>query len=159
MKLKEFLLIACLMVVTLLSGCSFESTSQATLDLENRVLESIEKSKEMEDEAYYSFSVTNETVYYDALNRLLTPSTDNKEGMPFDESLLRGALRFYSTIRSLAPYILLVSIGIGVAIWLAARKNKTLRKLGIYGFIVGVPLFILLLVFGIGLFFDLLAHR
>lgn len=158
MYCKRVLCVICLCIMFLLTGCQVSYDPQLSQDIENRISDNIEKNKQLEDETFKKFSESADSVYYETLDRLTNSANESvTDGMPPDEYLLRSALRAYSTVRSLAPFIVLGSIGIGLGIWIAARKNKTLRKLGIYGFIMGIPLFVLLFVFGIGIFFDLLV--
>ena len=55
----------------------------------------------------------------------------------------------------MSPILCVSSIGVGILICIVARHTKSIRKVGVYGFIIGIPIFLLLFVYGIGILNDI----
>lgn len=65
--------------------------------------------------------------------------------------MLRSVYQIYIMLKATAKYIITVSIFIGVLLMVICRKNKRRRRTGLYFFITAVPVFIFVLVYGIGI--------
>lgn len=64
--------------------------------------------------------------------------------------LLKSFYRVYEGIKSMAGIIISVSVFIGILIFVLSRKNKQWRRLGLYMFVIAIPLLVLLVVYGVG---------
>ena len=105
------------------------------------------------DEYYDNAMDHMESVYYNAMNDVQSGrSGDFLHGRTTGEwffDLFYGA---YSSIKRAAPFVAAISFLLGVVVAFLARKNKGIRKRAIGIGIVGIPLALLLFVFGIGSF-------
>lgn len=88
-----------------------------------------------------------------SIRKVLKGSSDLQKatGRQVAEKILRTAYQFYTVLKVSARYIVTVSILIGVLLLVICRKNKKRRRMGLYGFIIGVPLITLILIYGIGI--------
>ncbi len=117
-----------------------------------------ERADQNVGEAGENFSDNIDRVYGDALDRL----TDTEQEVEqwegddiFDKltrKILAGWQRGYHTFRTLSPIICIVSITMGILIFTIARKNKRIKRAGLFVFIIGIPVAVLIAVFGIGVF-------
>lgn len=156
---KRIINIIFFLMLSIFTGCSsafYESDISQKFEESSKIDEQLEQNQAREDTFYEAFDNKTETVYYDAMDRILNSSNgEADDDITISEYLLKNAYRGYSTIRSMAPILCLSSIGIGILICIVARHTKSIRKVGIYGFIIGIPLFLLLFVYGIGILSDM----
>lgn len=80
-----------------------------------------------------------------------TASINSGTGRRVATSMLRSVYQIYTMLKATAKYIITVSIFIGVLLMVICRKNKRRRRTGLYFFITAVPVFIFVLVYGIGI--------
>lgn len=143
---KRFLLFS---VVLFLLFSASACSSEESYDIDRQISE----AEHGEDMTYQRFDDKTTETYDKAFNELTAP-VERRESSSLAESILRSGYQFYATVRSLAPYIFVGSIAIGILIMVAARMNKGLRRLGLYGFVIGIPVLLLIVVYGIGLLND-----
>lgn len=74
----------------------------------------------------------------------------SKDDRKLSERLLDDFYRVYAGIKSWAPVIAISSIGAGLLILIFSRYNKGMRRFGLYGLVMGVPLVLLVIVYGVG---------
>lgn len=58
--------------------------------------------------------------------------------------------RIYKSLCGYMPYVMVLSIVFGILVFILARKNKGLRRFGFYGLCIGIPLCVLIFIFGFG---------
>ena len=58
--------------------------------------------------------------------------------------------RAYKALCGYMPYVMVLSIVFGILVFILAKKNKGLRRFGLYGLCIGIPLCALIFVFGFG---------
>ena len=94
-------------------------------------------------------------LYQDTMNRVLEDEPEMVEGdNAFDRAsniLFGGLYRIYLSVRSVAPFLCLSSVTVGLMMFLLASKNKRLRRLGLFAFMIGIPIAMIVFVFGIGI--------
>lgn len=94
-------------------------------------------------------------LYDDAMSRIIEENPSPVEGdNAFERAsniIFGGFYRTYLTIRSAAPLICLGSFAIGLLLFLLASKNKRLKRTGLFVFMIGIPVLMLIIVYGIGI--------
>lgn len=91
-----------------------------------------------------------EKEYYALLDKYSNNDTgDDDRGL--GEILLYYFYRFYLVIKMYAAPISFTSIVIGSFIAYFCRSNKQMRRFGIFGLIVGIPLLMIFIVYGVGI--------
>lgn len=143
-------------IVCIASGCSGS--------VENTPLDSFyERSEVDEHELVDGYQDKLDKVYQDAYDRLMDPSSVEKmEGTDgFDRinrMFLKGYYKIYRTFRSMSPIIVISSIVIGWLMMKLSRANKKIRRTGLVVFIIGIPVAVIVAVFGIGIMNGLLLY-
>lgn len=99
------------------------------------------------EEIYDEYSSKIDSEYYSLFDDVENAGKDDRE---LSERLLDGYYQFYAGIKSWAPVIAISSIGAGLLILIFSRYNKGLRRFGLYGLVIGVPLVLLVIVYGVG---------
>ena len=151
-----FLIIICF--VCLLGGCSYvpyDNTNFSGVYTEERYQEQVEQNRVTEDDAYNAFDDKSSSIYYETFDRLTSAEDMNEDSGPLSERIFRSAYQTYATIRSISPMLFLGSIGVGLLMFIFARHNKAIRRVGMYGFIIAIPLFLIVFIFGGGIVMDL----
>lgn len=102
-------------------------------------------------------------IYNDAFDRFTDPdAAEEMEGTDiFDKvsrKLISGYYRTYRVFRSMSPIIIACSIAIGVLMMVLSRQNKKLKRAGLMIFIIGVPIAVIVAVFGIGILNGVLLY-
>lgn len=155
-KLISIIFLIMLIMFTACSSTLYENDITQNFNENNKFDEQLEQSQKREDAIYEAFDNKTESVYYDTMNRLSNPSNwESDDDTSISEYLLRSIYRYYSTVRSMSPILCVSSIGVGILICIVARHTKSIRKVGLYGFIIGIPIFFLLFVYGIGILNDI----
>lgn len=142
---RKILLLLCLLVLMTLTGCKSnavklvvggdsnvnqEETKTATEKLEK-------KSDDTFDEAMEKFGADG-------------TQKDIGSDTPIDEQIVSFFLKLYHALKEASPYIAVVSFVIGFLIFLFARGNKKIRKFGLFGLMIGMPLVMIVINYGIG---------
>ena len=91
----------------------------------------------------------------EAMSGFYSEAKDNNEDGNIFDRMTRGIFRLYynryGSLKTMAPSIAVISIVSGGIIYLFSAKNKARRKFALYGLIIGVPILMLVLVYGIGI--------
>jgi hypothetical protein len=121
-----------------------------------------ERAETDNDEYVENYDSKSNKIYNDAMDRLLNEKPERMEGKDFGDRMTRvvlnGYLRTYYSIRSVAPLLCICSIALGVLIMAFSIHNKQLKRLGLYGFIIGIPVTVVLFVFGVGILNGVLLY-
>lgn len=104
-----------------------------------------------------------ESIYNDAMDRLMAdeegPRAEGKDIIErLTNSLFGGFYRAYLSFKTMAPFICVVSFAVGLVLFLFSTKNKRLRRLGLFGFIIGLPMVVVFIVYGIGILNGVLIY-
>lgn len=151
LKKWYYYLLYLIIATTLLAGCGYTTNNNGFFSMEQ-----YETTMENQDD-FASRNVDQamkagdekEAEAKDTISDLVSkPAEKKKESLP--EALLKGFYNTYIQIKLWAPWICIGSFMIGMIIFLAARGNKRARKFGLFGLVIGVPLSMLFIVFGIG---------
>lgn len=173
MKLHKRLILVIIMVSSIAAGCSKinpfvpdleainNHTEQETDEYIKSVDENLKRNEELIEEKAENyvdqFNQKNESVYYNALNKYRTPSNDNS-----NEDLITWILKKlyggYNKFKLLSPYIFWASIAFGIIGVLFSRHNKGARRFFIVSFIITIPVLILIIVFGVGIYNDIFIY-
>ena len=143
--------------MTLLAGCSYVSSESSKIsadEMRQKYQEMVEQNVATEENAYDSYMNKADAIYYETFDRVTTPEVED-DGMTLSEQVFRAFYRMYLTVRSISPILFLGSMGIGLILFISARNNKGIRKVGLYGFMIGIPLFLILFTYGIGILLDM----
>lgn len=86
-------------------------------------------------------------------NKVMDTSSNitSDAGRKLSVRILKAFYRFYEGIKSTAALMITVSIFIGIMILVICKKNKQHRRIGLFFFIIGFPLLIILIVYGVGI--------
>lgn len=95
-------------------------------------------------------------IYNDAMDRLMAdeegPRAEGKDIIErLTNSIFGGFYRAYLSFKTMAPFICVVSFAAGLVLFLFSTKNKRLRRLGLFGFMIGIPVVVLVIVYGVGI--------
>lgn len=82
-------------------------------------------------------------------------SDTEKSDKTVSEQVLSWYYYYYGQIRSWAAPIVAVSVSLGSLLLIFSKGNKRRRQWGLYGLIIGVPLLMVFLVYGIGMLNDM----
>ena len=102
-------------------------------------------------------------VYQEAFDRLMDPENVKElEGDNFFDKMnrviLNGYYKSYRTFRSISPVIVVSSIVMGWLMMKLSKQNKKIRRTGLVVFIIGIPVAVIIAVFGIGIFNGMLLY-
>lgn len=166
--LKNFLILG--FVILFMTGCqnNHKSTSFESLlsvdktvtsitdneDIENLYDEATEKEKENIAETYENLKKKNKEEYYTGLEQL-KKTADSKD---VSKTIFIQAHGVYTQFKLYAPLICIVSIFLGVMIFLFARGNKGARKFGLVCLVISVPLLTLFIVYGVGFMYGIFVY-
>lgn len=160
-KIKVCLLLS--IITIFLTGCSKlnpfappeteKSKEQQVTEYVDDVEEKIEDSELQADkdaeEFEENFDEKNQEVYYNALDKLTEPDTDNSDESLISSSL-RGFYKIYILIKFSGVWICIGSIVLGAVGCFFSRHNKSGMKFFIVSFCVVVPIMVIVIVFGVG---------
>lgn len=105
-----------------------------------------------DNQVYDNIKENNEKEYSENSDALLNGDENQGDFLAFDDISLKAWNfydSFYRMMKSIFPLAFISSIALGVIINIFARRNKSLKKFGLFGFMIGLPLVFILLVFGI----------
>lgn len=140
--LRSTLILVSLVMILTLTSCSSESISLKIGDDYTSV--ETESDEEVADRLEKQAGDVYDTVF----EKYGDPSTrPSKSATEYGVGLVNS---IYSEGKKAAPYIALGSFGIGFFIFLFARGNKRIRKFGVFGLMIGVPVVLIILVYGFG---------
>lgn len=143
-------------------SCLFVSCG-SSISNENQYIDTYDKTQNIaEQNAEISANRYEEKVnqiYDQAMDEAMSgfyseAKEDNGEGNFFDRmtrTLIRMFYNRYGSLKAMAPGIAVVSIFLGGIIFIFSKKNKPRQRFALYGLIIGVPLLLLVLVYGIGI--------
>lgn len=104
------------------------------------------------DTAYKALDETNIKQFYDALN------VEATSDMPFGQRVVIWMYAGYARIKISAPYIAGISILVGILVFIFAQKNNGLRRFALFGLMLGIPLALVIAVFGYGILADIFMY-
>lgn len=169
-NLRTFLVLC--VIICFLSGCGtvqsadFNSIQEpVTLDSETAEPDVVEETnisnmpkkkndKETEERAKKSTKKVQdkaEKEYNDKMEEVLEINRNQEDGKSPSEWLFYCYYSAHDQIVVWAAPICVVSIGAGFLLFICATGNKTLRRFALFGLIIGVPVLIIFLVFGVGI--------
>jgi len=155
---KAFLLAVYLSVALgLLGGCGGSVNNTANDSFYERADQGTEQSGER-------YSENMDKIYGDTLDRLMDTDEEVEqwEGKDiFDKTtrkVLTGWQRAYHTFRTLGPMICITSIIVGILMFRFFKTDKTIRKAGLFTFIIAIPLIVIVIVFGVGIINGMLLY-
>lgn len=94
-------------------------------------------------------SVYDELVAGDYDDTVSSVVDDSKEAGDNVIDMTRDVtLKFFSSFKAIAPVIIIVSILVGSCILLVVKNNKKIRKNAIFVLIIGIPLLVIIVVYG-----------
>lgn len=143
----------CFFCMLMVTGCDSDSVTLVVGNSE--VAEKQEATaKEMEDNLYKKGADT-----YDQTIEKYGPSGSevSKEGKSIGAYLTSWLVLTYSEGKKAAPYIGIGSFVMGFLLFLFARGNKRIRKFGLFTLMIGVPLLLIVLVYGAGYLKNILV--
>lgn len=108
-----------------------------------------ERLKEEAAENYDAAKDQLENIYYDALSRMADEGGP-LSGEPMDEWAYRQFYRFYKLMRDSMVFLILFCELLGTVIFTVSRKNKKFQRFALFGLMIGIPVMIVLFVFGVG---------
>lgn len=153
---KMMSIIIVVMIACIASGCagSVENAPQDSF---------YERSEVDEQELGDGYQDRLDKVYQDAYDRLMDPGrVEEMEGTDIFDKLnrmfLKGYHKTYRTFRSMSPIIVISSVVIGWLMMKLSRANKKIRRTGLVVFIIGIPVAVIVAVFGIGIMNGLLLY-
>ena len=74
-------------------------------------------------------------------------------------SVLRVFYRMYCGVKAIGGYIFIISELIGILMYVLSRKNKKTRRLGVYGFMLVIPLLLFAFIYGVGTLNGIYLHE
>lgn len=155
-KNKIFILLLCV------ASCVFVGCS-SSIDNENQYIDTYDKTQDIaEQNAEISANRYEEKanqIYGEAMEEAMSgfyseAKEDNEEGNFFDRMtrmILRMFYNRYGSLRTMAPLVSVMSIVLGGIIFVFSKKNKPRKRFALYGLIIGIPILMIVLVYGIGI--------
>lgn len=113
----------------------------------------LKSSEQLEIEAneHYRKKVDRlEAIYESAMNELENDPTKVLKGMSVGEWFYYHIYACYNAVSSVAPFVGAISILLGTVLSFMIRRNKQLLKKVLVWFVFGIPIILLLFVFGVG---------
>lgn len=144
-----------MVAVSLLTGCG---------SVDNSPEDSFYDRSELDDEQLDNgYQDRMDKIYDEAFDRVMDPSSavelEGDDG--FDKvsrALIKGYHKAYRTFRTISPVIAVSSIVIGWLMMKLSRQNKRIRRAGLFVFIIGIPVAVIIAVFGIGILNGILLY-
>lgn len=127
------------------------------------VYASTEEGVQLENEAESKADSAYDSVQSEVLDGIDTvtntkPSLGGLQNSNFARNMLVAFYKVYQVIKSTAAVLISLSVLIGVAAMVFARKNKKIRRSFMIAFLLVFPLLILLIVYGIGSMNGVVLH-
>ncbi len=110
-----------------------------------------EEAEQKADEAYDSLEKSASKGIDTTKNRLGKMSVSSDIGSKAVRGILQVFYKIYQAVKSVAGILILVSEVIGTSIYVLFKKDKKIKRLGLFGFCVIFPLIIVAVVYGIGI--------
>jgi len=113
----------------------------------------LKKPEQIESEAAEHYEVTKDRmshIYDRAMNDIINNPDKVLEGKTTGEWIYYKVYYCYNAICSVAPYFGGMSILVGLGICFITRRNKLMIKRALMYLVFGVPLALVIIVFGIG---------
>ena len=157
---KAFLL-AVYLSVALLGGCGGTANNTVNNTANDSFYERADQGTEESGERY---SENMDKIYGDTLDRLMDTDEEVEqwEGKDiFDKTtrkVLTGWQRAYHTFRTLSPMICVISICLGILMYRFFKTDKGIRKVGLFTFVIAIPLVVIVIVFGVGIMNGMLLY-
>ena len=154
--IKRWILFSILLVLSgIMTGCG--DMDGSSVDPADRYTQELDREAPLLDRT----KEKTDRIYQDTLDRVYQKKETFKvEGKnAFERAtyfLLSGFQSVYLSIRALAVYLGVASFSIGLCIFLFASKNKAMKKMGLVTFMIAVPVFLLLFVYGFGILAGIL---
>lgn len=159
---KAFLLAVYLSVALgLLGGCGGNANNTVNNTANDSFYERADQGTEESGERY---SENMDKIYGDTLDRLMDTDEEVEqwEGKDiFDKTtrkVLTGWQRAYHTFRTLSPMICVISICLGILMYRFFKTDKGIRKVGLFTFVIAIPLVVIVIVFGVGIMNGMLLY-
>ena len=159
---KAFLLAVYLSVALgLLGGCGGTANNTVNNTANDSFYERADQGTEESGERY---SENMDKIYGDTLDRLMDTDEEVEqwEGKDnFDKTtrkVLTGWQRAYHTFRTLSPMICVISICLGILMYRFFKTDKGIRKVGLFTFVIAIPLVVIVIVFGVGIMNGMLLY-
>lgn len=90
----------------------------------------------------------NTSVYSDVTGEILQQQSDMAYSDLKNYDWSERYLNWCNQVKWYAPFIILISEGIGIFLVAVFKKSKSIRKTGLFVFIIGIPLVVLITVYG-----------
>lgn len=137
-----------------LCSCRISNSSDSTF---------YERAEAGADETGDAYSKRMEAAYNDAFERLMdSEHVEMLEGDDLGDKLTRKVLggyqRSYYAFRTLSPVICIASMALGIMVMFLSTQNKRIMRTGLLVFVIGIPVTILLIVFGVGIFNGIILY-
>ena len=159
---KAFLLAVYLSVALgLLGGCGGTANNTVNNTANDSFYERADQGTEESGERY---SENMDKIYGDTLDRLMDTDEEVEqwEGKDiFDKTtrkVLTGWQRAYHTFRTLSPMICVISICLGILMYRFFKTDKGIWKVGLFTFVIAIPLVVIVIVFGVGIMNGMLLY-
>lgn len=159
---KAFLLAVYLSVALgFLGGCGGTANNTVNNTANDSFYERADQGTEESGERY---SENMDKIYGDTLDRLMDTDEEVEqwEGKDiFDKTtrkVLTGWQRAYHTFRTLSPMICVISICLGILMYRFFKTDKGIRKVGLFTFVIAIPLVVIVIVFGVGIMNGMLLY-
>lgn len=158
--LKRYIILCFLIFsLILMAGCKnmnpLKTPDQFRTEKNEKIHEKLDKDESISEERGSAFSEKfqskSEQIYYKAVDELIANNQSNDEKMPLSKLLLYYFYDIYYTMRQYAAWICVVSIAFGSLGFAFARYNKGARRVFLFGFIIIIPIVVLVIVYGVGI--------
>lgn len=127
---------------------TLQSPEEVVSNVDGDALQQESIAEQVGSEVYDEFESAKDKEYNEGMDKILNQSGD-KNGNAGRDILIKY-YQVYGKLRQFSPYIITVSIFFGTVIAIFSRYNKGLRRFAIYGLIIGVPVVMLMIVYGLG---------
>lgn len=112
--------------------------------------ETPEEAESFARENYEAAQDNLNNIYYNALNSLNSEDSLLTQDRPLTEKLYYTFFNIYRAIASAAPMICLLSMAIGLFIFILARRNKVVQRFALVFLIILIPVLTIAFVYGVG---------
>lgn len=109
------------------------------------------------DSIYEAYEEGNLNKFNDGISDVINTVGSGKD-MSIAERALISYYSVYGLIRGWAPIIAIVSFIVGGLVFALSRYNKGARRFALFGLMIGVPIFMAVIVFGLGILNDVFFY-
>ena len=99
-----------------------------------------------------------EEVYNNAVDAALGNDNTMMGGKKFTEWVFDGVYRVYHIIADISPYLIVLSILMGVLVYACSQKNKAIRKWALTWLIILLPVTLIIFRFGVGALIGIFSN-